>query len=77
MSASRERCRCGHAKSAHWEPVGCVSVRCENVCVAYAPVLLPDPGERPVFGVHHIAAEDAWTPEPLSEYWSQDKRWKP
>ena len=71
-----ERCACGHTKSYH-DSGGCVVDRCENVCRAYVAVVLPDPGERPVFGVHRLPADEAWTPEPLSEYWEQSERWKP
>lgn len=55
----------------------CAADKCMNVCWAYTPVVLPGPGERIAFGVHRLAAEDAWTPEPLSEYWNQSERWKP
>ena len=74
---STERCACGHAKSYHDGRFGCWSDRCMNLCVAYLAVVLPDPGERPVFGVHRLRPDEAWTPEPLSDYWTQAKRWKP
>jgi hypothetical protein len=45
----------------------------EQSCWEYAPVVLPEEGERPVFGVHRLAPQDAWAPEQLGEYWSQDE----
>ena len=74
---SRELCQCGHTRLAHWLGAGCVAGRCLNVCMGYVPIVLPDPGERPVFGVHRIPRAEAWTPEHLSGYWDQDERWKP
>lgn len=74
---TRERCRCGHARRYHIEGIGCATDKCMNACWEYVPVVLPRSGERPVFGVHRLAPEEAWTPEPLAEYWNQDKRWRP
>ncbi len=70
---------CGHWLSMHWTSTGgfCTADRCMNVCNEFRPDARPSPGERPVFGVHHLPADEAWTPEPLSEYWNQDDRWKP
>jgi hypothetical protein len=71
------KCVCGHRESMHDERFGCIADRCMNVCVTYRPIIVPRPGERPVFGVHRVMPGEAWTPEPLSGYWQQKERWKP
>lgn len=75
---AREKCRCGHSRGMHIKDrYFCTTDKCMNVCIAYIPIRLPAIGERPVFGVHQLDPEEAWTPEPLSEYWEQAERWKP
>lgn len=71
------RCRCGHKASKHDDRFGCAAEPCLNLCVAYVPVRLPEPNEPIVFGVHRLDPDEAWTPEPLSEYWDQSERWLP
>lgn len=75
---NRERCECGHNRGAHLNDRDfCTTDKCMNVCHGYRPIMLPGPGERPVFGKHRIPPRQAWTPEPLSECWDQDERWDP
>ena len=74
----KEKCRCGHSRGMHMNDRDfCTADGCMNVCYGYAVIVLPGPGERPVFGVHHLDPEEAWTPEPLSGYWEQEEPWKP
>lgn len=58
-------CHCGHEGRDHGlgeDPSCCVLVACP--CWGFDDGFLPAPGERPVFGVHHLpSVEAAWVTE--------------
>lgn len=45
-------------------------------CAKLEDALLPEPGEKPVFGVHRLpSAEAAWTTEPEAERERRFREW--
>lgn len=78
-------CHCGHALSHHlrWNGGPCgakigAAVSDWSICPCedYDDAVLPDPGERPVFGVHHLATRDAeWTTASDTEREAAFRKW--
>jgi hypothetical protein len=82
-------CRCGHEKHDHGYAGGAccrlspvttdvngLSVQHACQCERFDDGALPEPGERPVFGVHRLpSAEAAWATEPESVRERRFREW--
>ena len=78
-------CHCGHELRYHlrWNGGPCGYVLnaagwdwTTCACPDYDDSVLPAPGERPVFGVHHLATRDAdWTTASDSDREAAFRKW--
>jgi hypothetical protein len=81
-------CRCGHEDREHFggglicagdmapEEWGDLTIRPACPCRRFDGGVLPEPGERPVFGVHRLnSAEANWTTEGEAERERKFREW--